>query len=401
MTQESEPNYRHRRAQNRAQNRAATGRDFDRIVERARLVDVTAVARRFTTLRRASTSEWCGPCPRCGGEDRFHCTARWWFCRVCHPRRSDAIGLVMWQGGADFRTAAALLAEATLSVAEAYERRVTLPEPPQTSPVLPEPEWMERAGRLSAHAQERLHDDPRCIAHRSWLHGRGLAVETWQAFGLGAGWAWSREAGRVEPCIVIPWLHGAEVCGLRYRFLAATNGQKLSSLTGSSFSGLLFGEQAQQGNGNHGAEKCRTLLLCEGELNAASIHQVAHRSGVSALSVGSESQRVTERMADAVRGFRTVIVWMDRPDMVQGLLRRIPGACGVSSPNGSDANDELRAGRLAALVAELRLRSCRNRADRELLLADLRRGAAAGEEDAAVRVVMRELAMSLNRSGQD
>ena len=37
-----------------------------------------AVAEQFTHLR--GSSEKYGPCPRCGGDDRFHCTDEWFSC---------------------------------------------------------------------------------------------------------------------------------------------------------------------------------------------------------------------------------------------------------------------------------------------------------------------------------
>ena len=47
----------------------------DALVETAKGADMLELARRYTTLRRESSHEWAGPCPRCGGDDRFHCTA--------------------------------------------------------------------------------------------------------------------------------------------------------------------------------------------------------------------------------------------------------------------------------------------------------------------------------------
>lgn len=48
-----------------------------------------------------------GPCPKCGGKDRFYVTAKGdrWACRQCHPRLGDAIEFVMWLEGMPFRAA--------------------------------------------------------------------------------------------------------------------------------------------------------------------------------------------------------------------------------------------------------------------------------------------------------
>ena len=89
--------------------------------------DVRELAGRVTTLRRASATEMAGPCPRCGGEDRFHCTQRWFFCRQCHPQRGDLIDFVRWLHGVDFRGALALLGAEQVVTGYAARRRFESP----------------------------------------------------------------------------------------------------------------------------------------------------------------------------------------------------------------------------------------------------------------------------------
>lgn len=49
----------------------------------------------------------CGPCPKCGGEDRFsiNVTKNAWNCRKCEQGGGDVISLVMHTEGVDFKTA--------------------------------------------------------------------------------------------------------------------------------------------------------------------------------------------------------------------------------------------------------------------------------------------------------
>jgi hypothetical protein len=49
----------------------------------------------------------CGPCPKCGGEDRFsiNTAKNAWHCRKCEKGGGDVIGLVMHVEDADFQTA--------------------------------------------------------------------------------------------------------------------------------------------------------------------------------------------------------------------------------------------------------------------------------------------------------
>ena len=63
--------------------------------------DCRDIVGRFTELQRASGQEMAGPCPKCGGSDRFHVTDAWFFCRRCHEKRGDAIELLIWLGLAD------------------------------------------------------------------------------------------------------------------------------------------------------------------------------------------------------------------------------------------------------------------------------------------------------------
>jgi len=80
--------------------------DFDAWVADARVVSVLEVVdRRGLKLKRSGT-ELVGPCPVCGGEDRFGVSTRknLWHCRGS-GRGGDAIALVQYLDGADFLAA--------------------------------------------------------------------------------------------------------------------------------------------------------------------------------------------------------------------------------------------------------------------------------------------------------
>jgi hypothetical protein len=72
-------------------------------VERARSIPIESeIMRRGIKLRRQG-QELVGPCPRCGGDDRFavHVKKQFWNCRICKKKEDDAgvIGLVRWLDG--------------------------------------------------------------------------------------------------------------------------------------------------------------------------------------------------------------------------------------------------------------------------------------------------------------
>jgi phage/plasmid primase-like uncharacterized protein len=57
---------------------------------------------------KPKTSKWpSGPCPHCGGSDRFWLGVQkqMWGCRGCHPRGGDVIELVQWLDGCSFPAA--------------------------------------------------------------------------------------------------------------------------------------------------------------------------------------------------------------------------------------------------------------------------------------------------------
>ena len=100
------------------------------LVDRARHVDILAAAQRFGQLKRDGAKEYCGPCPRCGGTDRFSLNTRkqLWNCRGC-GRGGDVISLLMHATDATFAEAVASLAGESVE-----PRRQHPPKPAATKP---------------------------------------------------------------------------------------------------------------------------------------------------------------------------------------------------------------------------------------------------------------------------
>lgn len=74
------------------------------VVNRARDVPVERVIDEHGIKLKVSGAERIGPCPRCGGDDRFAINIRKqvWLCRGCAPRGGDVIALVRFLDGVDF-----------------------------------------------------------------------------------------------------------------------------------------------------------------------------------------------------------------------------------------------------------------------------------------------------------
>jgi putative DNA primase/helicase len=104
-------------------------------IARARAVDIAiAAADLGATLRRVSASERVGPCPVCGGRDRFAVNTKkqTWHCRGC-AKGGSVVDLVMHVRGCDFRQGIEFLTGDGSIAPEPYAR----PSPP--SAPRPEP----------------------------------------------------------------------------------------------------------------------------------------------------------------------------------------------------------------------------------------------------------------------
>lgn len=135
--------------------------------------------------------EYHGPCPGCGGNDRFHCwpnqndgEGSWW-CRVC-DMGGDAIQYLIEYRRMDFRSASELLGRKL----EPHRPRPLLPpKREQAAPAYapdpsrePSDRWRTKAGELVAEAHARLLRTP---SQLEYLAGRGLPLAAVERYRLG------------------------------------------------------------------------------------------------------------------------------------------------------------------------------------------------------------------------
>jgi hypothetical protein len=85
---------------------------WDSWVERARAVRIEDVTARRGIKLNGKGAARCGPCPQCGGDDRFGINTKKqvFHCRRCGGKGSGTINLVMWLDGVDFIRAVETLA---------------------------------------------------------------------------------------------------------------------------------------------------------------------------------------------------------------------------------------------------------------------------------------------------
>jgi hypothetical protein len=143
------------------------------------------------TAKRKTAGELSGPCPWCGGKDRFTLfteqgtegLGRYW-CRQC-GKGGDAIQFLRELDGLSFQEAKAAL---DLSELPRRPRRKEAPAPARSAfipePVVPPGEvWQLRAARIIFWATAQLRDNPEV---QDWLRKeRGLTLNAALASGLG------------------------------------------------------------------------------------------------------------------------------------------------------------------------------------------------------------------------
>lgn len=284
--------------------------------------DLRALVETYTTLKRDN-----GPCPFCGGEDRFylHKGAERWGCRHCTPGGGDAVDFVVRMDKVSVPDAVRKLKglpprdPASLQQANNRESWRTL-------------EWQQRATSQLRNAQRRLTDQ--CPGGK-YLLRRGIQPATWRDFGLGF-----EQLRDGRPRIVIPWkTMTGTITALKYRYvdpIAATDPHKrFAQLSGSE--SILFGVA------NVTAD-AKTLVLVEGEINCLSLAQATKHAAYNVVSAGAERNKAALpplcRLVQQ-RPYERVLTWFDKEHCALQAAEAVRGAIPMRSPHDLDANDIL------------------------------------------------------------
>jgi hypothetical protein len=138
-------------------------------IARARDADIVAMADRLgASLKRVTSTERAGPCPKCVGSDRFavNIKRQIWNCRGCATGGADAISLVRHMHNCSFREAVDFLTDGRSMTAS------------QARPKPPEPTSKDEGdNREKALALWRVGDDPRPTVVKLYLNSRALELD--------------------------------------------------------------------------------------------------------------------------------------------------------------------------------------------------------------------------------
>lgn len=274
------------------------------------------------------------------GFQHFRCFTR----SECNRNGSDVIAFMMTLNNWDFKQAL----EQMGGKAYAPAPRPAQPIPTPPAIVLPGATWqVQRWQEITQATLSLEYDQPAQIA-RDYLHTRSLEYATWLVYQFGFGLVYNR------PAIVIPWWDSAKtITAVKYRFIddlaKRDPGRRFGMAEGSK--PILFGLHLAGGQD--------TLLLCEGEFNAASITQVASDTipGLDALSFGSQSGGRADILRHVANDYQRVIVWADEPEKANeirlSLARPAEALCSPQIDGTKyDANALLKNGYLADFLRE-------------------------------------------------
>ena len=325
-------------------------------IAQAKDVDLLALAGADTELRRIAVHEYAGPCPFCGGTDRFHVQpdSGRWFCRQCtgEPNQTgwqDAIDYIRRRQQVAFPEAVACLSSTSRWPTPRHRTRPAAMTGHRLAWKLPA--WQLAARSDLEQAQATLASAEGELG-RHYLAARGLGPNTWQVWGLGLAWLWHPQRQQQLPALLLPWWMGRRLSAVQHRYIAP--GLDRHERYGQRAGGerLLCGLQL--------LARRPTLFLVEGELNALSLWQVCGDQA-DVLSWGPQGNLmrppVLALASLLARRYRRLVVWADEPDLAQlGLealkaYSALPASiCAIGSPEGRDANDLLQAGELAAFL---------------------------------------------------
>jgi DNA primase len=317
-------------------------------------IDLVAVVRRYTALRKVSRSgEYAGPCPRCGGMDRFHVKGTRFYCRQCYPRGGDVIDFVMLVENLSFQDACGVLTGNPSFIERKVETSV-----PCRAPHEPSNDWKKEKFKSSAHrtiraTQNVLYTEQGSMG-QDYLRKRGLAKETWQTYRLGFGSTFHPARRTQQEAIFIPWYtsDGKYITAIQHRFIdpSLAKHERYSLKAGSS--PLIFGL--------HALTPGETLVIVEGEFNCMAIHQV----GYEALSIGSESNRTSRHrlagLCDVLSSYEQALIWFDTPEYAMQLAAQLNANVSgekqitIIDETGLDANELLITGGLSDVLRMLR-----------------------------------------------
>lgn len=247
-------------------------------ITKIKSIDLKAYLEQHTTFKRKFSSRhgggFMGPCPICGGDDRFRVYPAMGIChcRQCSPstRWEDIISITSRMRGTSFPETCEYLQ----SVADGLPV-VNLLELEGAASQDPSPEWRQAGEEVVRQCHEALWSDEGAAVRQYLQEKRLLTEESLRKWHLGLSVEQQVIAGlKVPKGIVIPWFFEGELWHLKVRVNPATYGTKYLSIHWQD------PDRKEPGGvpiiyGAETLERRDLCVVCEGEFDAMLLHQEA------------------------------------------------------------------------------------------------------------------------------
>lgn len=319
-------------------------------------VDILALTGACTELKRVG-SQYMGPCPFCGGEDRFYVSPRKqaWGCRHCTPGYNDAISFVAKRDGLNLRQD---FDRALTALALPVSQYVTRPPANRPKPEVQISDlgdydafltgWQRGADKFITDTVNALHSESGAKALEYLTVKRGLRVSSVERYELGYNaTAHERSWGGVKVWlprgIVIPW-HNNHGGYWRIRIRRADGSGKKYAQAGGAANGLYVAGGRIMPH--------KTVVLAEGEFDALAVvngllNELGRMPAVIAVATGGTTQARVMRHAVTLSLAHRVLVAFDTDEAGEKAaawwLKALPNAMRLV-PTRHDINDMLLAG---------------------------------------------------------
>jgi len=243
--------------------------DIEGVKQQANLL---AICNQDTTLKRVASTgggEYAGPCPFCGGVDRFrvnpYANPGRWLCRSCTDGKwQDVLDYIARRDHLDPKKHTDLQEICKIATGGTLPTTTTARvEPVRPAYDPPSATWQSAAAEIIDHCKGLLWQQEGAKA-LNYLKSRGLLEKTIQTFNLGYSTGINVKELWIPRGIVIPCQVRGVVWYLKIRLPAIEGGQKYTCVKGSRPAAIYNGDRLV------GSE---IALFCEGEFDCMIAHQ--------------------------------------------------------------------------------------------------------------------------------
>jgi len=311
--------------------------------------DLLAIIRHDTNLgdkpaAQTEGGEYKGPCPFCGGKNRFSVQPfrkpyPRFYCRQCTPQGGSVIDYIAKRDNLD--------PENGVDLAEICRRAIggNLPQNNSTKqnrhdyikPAYSSPaeEWQKSAEKIINSCQDRLWNDPQALKALNWLKERGLTEKTIKEFRLGYSPGYTEGGLFVARGITIPGIVKNKIWYIKIRKAVRPGEQKYTMVKGSRPAAIYNADWLIGSD---------IALFCEGEFDCMIAHQELNDVIPCVTLGGVTSTPDLATWGAYIIPLKKIISCYDNDDAGSDGAKRLAELAGdrvanIKIPDGKDIND--------------------------------------------------------------